>query len=181
MVGTISFAFPYLEDGGWVSVPLGASIFKHQGGGQNFVHGGASLAEMLVPLMTVKSKKGRQATRKATIKLLSPTQHRLNNLKSVLEFLQEEAISPTVKAASYEVFIEAEDGTVVSAVELVEADSSARTSPERITKTRIMLQSRRYDPGANYYLVVKDRDDPLAQSQRIEFHIDIAFADNFGF
>lgn len=181
MVGTISFAFPYLEDGGWVSVPLGASIFKHQGGGQNFVHGGASLAEMLVPLMTVKSKKGRQATRKATIKLLSPTQHRLNNLKSVLEFLQEEAISPTVKAASYQVFIEAEDGTVVSAVELVEADSSARTSPERITKTRIMLQSRRYDPGANYYLVVKDRDDPLAQSQRIEFHIDIAFADNFGF
>jgi len=181
ITGTISFPFSYLEGGGWVSVPVGANIFKHQGGGQNYVHGGASLCEMLVPVMTVKSRKGRQATRKAALKLLTPSHHRLNNLISVLEFLQEEAISPTVKPVNYQVFVETEEGNVVSGVELVEADSSARTSAERITKTRLTLQSRRYDPRANYYLVIKDRDDPLAQAQRIEFHIDIAFANDFGF
>ena len=49
ITGTISFPFSYLEGGGWVSVPVGANIFKHQGGGQNYVHGGDSLCEMLGP------------------------------------------------------------------------------------------------------------------------------------
>lgn len=181
MPGTISFPFPYMEEEAWVSVPVAANIFKHQGGGQNYVHGGASLAEMLVPLMTVKSRRGRQETRKATIKLLQPSQRRLNNLITSLEFLQEEAISPRVTPVTYQVYFETSEGLKISSVELVQANSTAEATVERIFTVRVTLQSRKYDPSIDYYLVIKDSDDSLAQGQRIPFHIDIAFANDFGF
>lgn len=181
MVGTISLPFPYMEEEAWVSMPVAANIFKHQGGGQNYVHGGASLAEMLVPLMTVKSRKGRQVTEKATIKLLQPSHRRLNNLITHLEFLQEEAISPRVTPVTYQVYFETADELKISGEELVQADSVAEATAERIIKVRVTLQSRKYDPSIDYYLVIKDSEDPLAQGQRIPFHIDIAFADDFGF
>ncbi len=181
MVGTISLPFPYMDEEAWVSLPVAANIFKHQGGGQNYVHGGASLAEMLVPLMTVKSRKGRQMTEKATIKLLQPSHRRLNNLITHLEFLQEEAISPRVTPVTYQVYFETADGLKISGEELVQADSVAEATAERIIKVRVTLQSRKYDPSIDYYLVIKDSEDPLAQGQRIPFHIDIAFADDFGF
>ena len=181
IVGAISFPFPYMDGDTWVSVPVAANIFKHQGGGQNYVHGGASLAEMLVPLMTVKSRKGRQATRKATIKLLKPSQRRLNNLIIPLEFLQEEAITPRVKPVTYQVYFETAEGLKISSEELVQANLAAEATSERIITARVTLQSRRYDPSIDYYLIIKDSEDPLALGQCIPFHIDIAFANDFRF
>ena len=35
----------------YVTTPIGADIFKVAGGGQNYVHGGSSLQEMLVPVI----------------------------------------------------------------------------------------------------------------------------------
>lgn len=120
-------------------------------------------------------------TEKATIKLLQPSHRRLNNLITHLEFLQEEAISPRVTPVTYQVYFETADGLKISGEELVQADSVAEATAERIIKVRVTLQSRKYDPSIDYYLVIKDSEDPLAQGQRIPFHIDIAFADDFGF
>ena len=35
----------------YVDTPVGADIFKVAGGGQNYVHGGTSLQEMIVPVI----------------------------------------------------------------------------------------------------------------------------------
>ncbi len=35
----------------YVDTPVGADIFKVAGGGQNYVHGGTSLQEMMVPVI----------------------------------------------------------------------------------------------------------------------------------
>ena len=35
----------------YVTTPIGADIFKVAGGGQNYVHGGSSLQEMLIPII----------------------------------------------------------------------------------------------------------------------------------
>lgn len=179
MTGTISFPFPWLEGGGWLSVPVGAGIFKQQGGGQNYVHGGAGLCEILVPLLSVKSKTGRQQTRKAGLQLLT-SKRSFNNLSDVLEVLQKEPVSDRVLPATYLLSVQTEDGRAVSAVSTVEANSAARASAERIHKVRITLQNRRYDPGARHYLVIREEGDALAEVQRVEFTIDIPFAGNLG-
>lgn len=40
----------------------GVDVFKAQGGGQNYVHGGASLQEMILPVITLKTAKGKVDT-----------------------------------------------------------------------------------------------------------------------
>lgn len=43
-----------------VSFPLASDIFKVAGAGQNYVHGGCSPQEMLVPMIDVKVDKGKR-------------------------------------------------------------------------------------------------------------------------
>ncbi|WP_295089086.1 hypothetical protein, partial [uncultured Ruminococcus sp.] len=42
-----------------ISFPLASDIFKVAGAGQNYVHGGCSPQEMLIPLLDVKVDKGK--------------------------------------------------------------------------------------------------------------------------
>ena len=41
---------PYIKNS-YVTTPIGTDIFKVSGGGQNYVHGGSSLQEMLIPVI----------------------------------------------------------------------------------------------------------------------------------
>lgn len=52
-----------------ISFPLASDIFKVAGAGQNFVHGGCSPQEMLVPIVNVKVDKGKKETSLAEIAL----------------------------------------------------------------------------------------------------------------
>ena len=57
-----------------VSFPVSDNVFKVAGGGQNFVHGGSSPQEMLVPVVDIKMERGHMETRPAQISLVSIVQ-----------------------------------------------------------------------------------------------------------
>ncbi|MGI6731587.1 MAG: hypothetical protein ACOX5F_06820 [Anaerovoracaceae bacterium] len=40
-----------------ISLPVGSDVFKVTGGGQNYVHGGSSLQEMIIPVVHVRTNK----------------------------------------------------------------------------------------------------------------------------
>lgn len=179
--GTLFFLYPQVGPEACISFPRNASVYKLQGGGTNFVHGGISPAELLVPLLTIRTRRGRQNVRKAELALLS-TQRRIGNLiTQPIEFIQSDPISDTVKAAQYKVFFESEDGQVVSTIEQISANSASSDAAARIFRKSFTLQNRSYSSRDRYYLVIQDAEDGIAQSQRHEFTIDIAFAGNFGF
>ena len=48
-------------DSKWVSFPISDDVFKVAGGGQNYVHGGSSPQEMLVPVLDIKIERGHMA------------------------------------------------------------------------------------------------------------------------
>jgi len=178
--GTLSFVYQYTTPPTCVSFPRNASVFKQQGGGANFVHGGTSPAEMIVPLLTVKTKRGRQNVRKAAFTLLN-TQKRITNLVTYLEFIQDEPVSDTVRPTQYKAWFETESGQVISGVEQLPATSGDTSAQGRLVKQRFTLQNRKYRASERYYLVLQDAGDAIAQPQKQEFTIDIAFADDFGF
>ena len=72
-----------------VSYPVGADIFKAPSSGMNYVHGGCSPQEMLVPLIEVKTEKGYKETTTAQIALVSLTS-KITNLITSLDFGQTE-------------------------------------------------------------------------------------------
>ena len=54
-----------------VSYPTAANVFKVAGGGENYVHGGSSPQEMIVPVLDVRMEKGRMETTTVQLTLVS--------------------------------------------------------------------------------------------------------------
>ena len=84
----------------FVTIPNGSDIFKVQGGGMNYVHGGATLQEMVVPVLTVKTSKDKKDVINAPLVLMSLSR-RITNLITYIDFLQQEPVGECVNATTY--------------------------------------------------------------------------------
>lgn len=165
-----------------VAVPSGTSIFKTAGGGQNYVHGGASLQEMLIPVLDVRTAVGHQETRPAAIDFISTTK-KITSLVQSLEFYQMEPVTDIVKEAVYRLFLVSEDNEKISNEVTLEAKSREPEAAKRISRLKFTFKNRRYRSDKRYYLVAYlDSNNSFAEPVlKYEMAVDIAFADDFGF
>lgn len=165
-----------------VAVPSGTSIFKTAGGGQNYVHGGASLQEMLIPVLDVRTAVGHQETRPAAIDFISTTK-KITSLVQSLEFYQMEPVTDIVKEAVYRLFLVSEDNEKISNEVTLEAKSREPEAAKRISRLKFTFKNRRYHSDKRYYLVAYlDSNNSFAEPVlKYEMAVDIAFADDFGF
>ena len=158
-----------------VYTPLGSSIFKCAGGGQNYVHGGASVQEMLVPVLDVRTQAGHVETQKATVSLL-PTPETLMDGKITLKFLQTELVTDTVLPAVYEVFVVNAMDNQVSTKRTIRADKTVGCADEeRRTEVTLTLKKLPYSRENDYYFLLTDKDTGAVVEKR-SVKIDIAGA-----
>ena len=163
---------------------------KMNGGGMNFVHGGISLQEMVVPVieyhylrndsMEYKRNKQKYDTKPVTVNLLSANR-KISNMIFSLNFYQKDAVSANREAATYQVYFTNENGKQISDVQKIIADKTSDNGAERTFRCQFNLKSLKYSNTATYYLVIAD-EQGLQMPQREPFQIDIAFAvDEFDF
>ena len=73
---------------------------KVQGGGENYVHGGISLQEMVVPVIVYKGMPGRPKelceVQNPGLSLISGS-HKVSNLMCFLDFLQKQPVGEKVQ------------------------------------------------------------------------------------
>lgn len=162
-----------------VSYPVSSNVFKVAGGGQNFVHGGSSPQEMLVPVLDIKMERGHMETRPAQIALVSMVQ-KITNLITTMDFIQSDAISDTIKPATYKLYFISEDNEKISNENIYVADSRDADATKRIFRMRFTFKNKKYDKDKQYYLVAYD-DTTGLESFRHPVIMDLAFADDFGF
>ena len=167
------------EDSKVVSYPVSSNVFKVAGGGANYVHGGSSPQEMLVPVLEFKMERGHMETKNAEIALVSIV-HKITNLITSMDFIQSDAVSDTVKAAKYRIFFLSEDNEKISNENSYVADNREENAQKRIFRMRFTFKNKKYDKDKQYYLVVYDEESGLEQ-WRQPVIMDIAFADDFGF
>lgn len=163
---------------------------KMNGGGMNFVHGGISLQEMVVPVieyhhfrndsMEYKRNKQKYDTKPVMVNLLSANR-KISNMIFSLNFYQKDAVSANREAATYQVYFTDENGKQISDVQKIIADKTSDNGAERTFRCQFNLKSLKYSNTATYYLVIAD-EQGLQMPQREPFQIDIAFAvDEFDF
>ena len=162
-----------------VSFPVSSNVFKVAGGGQNYVHGGSSPQEMLVPVIDIRMEKGHIETKNAEIALVSMIQ-KITNKITILEFIQSEPVSDTVKATTYKMFFVSEDNERVSNEVSLFADSRDPDALKRMFRMKFQFKDKRYDRDKQYFLVVYD-DNTGLEVFRHPMLMDLAFADDFGF
>lgn len=162
-----------------VNMPMGSTLFRAPGSGKNYVHGGCSPQEMLVPVIEVKTERAKRETSSATIDLVSLLS-KITNLITTLDFIQTEAVSNVVKETSYRIFFASDSGEKISSENLYVADKKDPDASKRIFRLRFSFKNQKYDRNHKYYLVAID-DKTNLEVLRREVIMDLAFADDFGF
>ena len=168
---------------------MGNVRIKMNGGGLNFVHGGTSLQEMVVPVIEYhylrnnskeyQRNKHKYDTKPVELGLLSAT-HKVSNMIFSLNFYQKEPVGDNRVAATYQLYFTDSSGKQISDIQKIIADKTSDNGQERTFRCSFNLKSLKYDSKEIYYLVIADESGLVVS--REEFQIDIAFAvDEFDF
>lgn len=162
-------------------VPQDTVRIKVQGGGENYVHGGISMQEMVVPVIVYK---GMRTGYKKYVEVQNPglslisESRKVSNLMFSLDFLQKQPVGDKVQPCNYTLYFTDEVGVPVSDFQTVIADRTSNNASDRVFRVRFTLKQAQYNKNKLYRLVIaNDTDAP----EEFEFRIDIAFADDFGF
>src|SRR5699024_8126570 len=164
-------------------VPNANIRYRVQGGGANFVHGGASLQEIVIPLLTIKNKRRGQAGGRITEKVdvaLTSTMRRITNSIFTLEFFQKERVSDDHIARSLSIYLIDEEEKMISNEEKIIADLPSKDPKERMYTIRFALKNQLYDRNKTYYLVLKDIETNFV-IERIPFTISLGIVSDFDF
>lgn len=180
--GTSTLSLDYLSKDNtyYVTVPIGADIFKVSGGGQNYVHGGSSMQELIIPVIKVRTSKGRKETSFVEL-VLTSLSRKITNLVTFLDFIQSENVSDTIKAREIKAYFVNENGEKISYEVPIIANKKNAAPENRTFHEKFTFKNRTYNKNEKYYLILVDASDERIEISRHEFMIDIAFANDYGF
>lgn len=162
--------------------PRDISRIKIAGSRDNYVHGGLSLQEVMVPVIqfnnkTRSSNKDFAERESATLQLLTAT-HKISNMNFMLQFYQPVPVGDKVLPSKYQISMQDENGTIVSDVKEVIADFDSPNAIYRQVKVQFNLKPSQYDKSKTYKLVISNgKDMPVEE----HFTIDVFASDDFGF
>lgn len=164
-------------------VPNGTIRNRMKGTGVNFVHGGASLQEIVVPLLSFKNKRtgqrGAKEIQKVDIKLTSTTRRITNSIFN-LDFFQTEKVEGKMIPRTVKIYMADAEGNVLSNEETVIGDRTFENPADRIIKLQFVLKSIPYDRNKEYYLIIKDTETGVI-TDKISFTINLGIVSDFDF
>lgn len=170
-----TFSLDYLGDNKLdVVTAYGYDSFKTQGGGINYIHGGTSLQEIIIPIIRISDLRSRTSKNK-----IGPVGVRLKSINRKitsrtfnLEFEQFEKVEDKKTKRNILVYFVDENGNYVSGKYPFIADSSLEDITSRISKVIFALKNIDFSRSKQYDLVLFDIDED-SEFDRIPFVIDL--------
>jgi len=185
--GTINLGLDYIfgqDCGLFVCVPRGDNRFKTPGGGQNFVHGGASLQEIVIPLIKYRNdrkKDERMLISKVDVKLTN-TSRKITNSLFNLDFFQTEKLVDKKVARTLKLYFTDEAGQKISNEQTILADRVSEKASERTFKVSFNLKNSSYNKSDKYYLILEDPEESIRKIYaKIPFTISLGIVNEFDF
>lgn len=179
--GTLEYSLEYLGSKTaeiYAAVPKTTDIFKKEGSGQNYVHGGYSLQEACIPLLKIKSITEKVEREKTSLALLSP-RRKITNTTEYLEFIQTQPCSETVQPLTAALWFESEDGEKVTTSDIIITINEQ--TPHAVYREKFTFRKMHYPKNKKYSLIIWDKDTDREIDRR-DYLIDIAFGtEDFGF
>jgi uncharacterized protein (TIGR02687 family) len=129
-----------LQEGIDVLIPKSINRLRVQGSGSRFVHGGATLQEVTIPLIKI-SKKREDTTRQVEVDIIQTTNRITSNLL-VVSFIQSEVVSEVVQPRTIKAELLAEDGTSLSDSFKYDFDFSEGSERQREVRKTFTLNAK---------------------------------------
>lgn len=137
-----------------VEVPHAVNRFRRRGSGKRYVHGGASLQELVVPVLSVQ-KRDEEVAEKVDIEIISENRIvRAKDLQATL--LQKQPISKRRRARSVVARVETPKGDSISSTKTFEFDFTAEQATERTEKVVLGLDPSSSKLDACYLAIYDD-------------------------
>jgi uncharacterized protein (TIGR02687 family) len=160
-------------------IPKGSNRF-HFVGGARYIHGGAMLQEIVVPVITVRELTGhakeKSAIRKVEVTLLGSAHKVVNNVER-FEFIQTDAVSERVLPRKLTVSLR--DGEELISDEVtVTFDSQSSSMDGRKKSAKLTVKAGQYDKKREYALVLRDADTSI-EYMRFGIRIDLSIINDF--
>ncbi|HGP3873435.1 TPA: BREX-1 system phosphatase PglZ type A [Klebsiella pneumoniae] len=162
-------------------IPKGIQRF-HFSGGARFVHGGAMLQEVCVPVLQVKALQKTAAEkqpqrRQVDIVNYHPLIKLVNNIDKV-SLLQTHPVGELYEARTLNIFIVDNANNVVSGKERICFDSDNNTMEKRVRDVTLKLIGANFNRRNEYWLILEDAQTETGY-QKYPVIIDLAFQDDF--
>jgi hypothetical protein len=185
--GTLNFQMDYLtkeSNGMFAVIPRSTNCFKIQGAGSRYVHGGATLQEITIPVIRFTSDKNQKRPMRAKKVSLGLTNlsRKVTSVITHLSFFQNKPVDDKHLPIRVTAYFVDEAGNRISNENIVIADSTDIKPENRVYKEKFTLKDMEYVKGANYYLVLKDEEEMVnTEIERIAFTIDLIFGGSIQF
>lgn len=142
----------------------------------NYVHGGSSPQEMVVPLLEVKTTSARSVAKSVELELFSMNRQ-ITSLTVPVVIRQSAPIGPTVIPAEFELYFVNDQNQQISGPVTVLANSNSENAKDRMQSIQIILADQYYDKRREYRLIIKNMSTGSTTAER--FVMDIADFNNF--
>jgi len=159
-------------------IPKGINRLRIKGAGSRFVHGGASLQEIIVPMLSV-TKKRKDTTKQVDVDVIKSTDKITTNILAVT-FIQKGLVSDKVLARNVRAVIKAEDGTQLSDIFAFNFDISEGAERERAISHRFQLSAAASGKfkGQRVALVI---EEPVSNSSKWKTYSEHNYTLNISF
>ncbi len=161
-------------------LPRGSNRF-HFVGGARFVHGGAMLQEICVPVITISSLRDKRAEqhakKKVDVVVVGAHIKIVNNIDKI-RFIQSDPVGDKFIPRKLKVVIVDAQRNPVSSEEHLVFDSSSNKMDERSQEARIKLVGSAFERRINYQLLLIDEETNNDYGQ-YKVTIDLAIQDDF--
>ena len=140
-----------------VVIPKGINRFRKQGSGVQFVHGGASLQELIVPVLSVYRVRRAKAEEVGFMRIDSTKN--ISAGAARFRFLQETPIDEGIKALSVSIALYDIDNRLISNELKIEFNSTDKQATGRTFEVILELNSEGSKSAAGYLKVYKSSDE----------------------
>lgn len=154
-----------------IYTPNSVNIIKTGANGQNYVHGGSSLQEMVIPLITVKTTARKVEVKQVDVSPVLSANPVINHSSYSIRFIQIEPVTDKMLGATYKAYFVDKDGVVITNECMIYATSKSTDLNERTTVCKFNFINKAYSTMDNYYLIIENKTG--VEISRTQFMIDI--------
>ena len=178
---TLEFAIPNHIQNLSVVVPRSNLRFAKQGAGSQFVHGGASLQEICVPVISYRHKRAEKGDEDRIQKVgvqINARSRRVTNNRFSISILQTDSVIGRWRSRSITIALyDPQTNSPITDIKALELNSDSPQPTEREFPQTLTVTVG--NPPVSAYLIIRDRDDD-SELLRETWTVSLAISNDFG-
>ncbi|NIZ05473.1 BREX-1 system phosphatase PglZ type A [Pseudoalteromonas sp. HF66] len=165
-------------------IPKGIQRMRLSGSGSRFVHGGASLQETIIPIISINKKRSSDITM-VEVEVLRSGYSIITSGQISVTLYQVEAVTDKIQPRKLRLGIYTESGKLISDSHTVDVDLTSENAREREMKLRFLLNQEA--DSANHQEVILKLEEPVAgtnqweEYKQLRYTIKRSFTSDFDF